>query len=132
MKLTLKAFSFVLLTVVFLAGCRSTAPIMQVKDTVVSNSLNKEDVRTAIIEAASKRGWVISEPSEDELHATLNIRTHQAIVRIPYSADSYSIIYVDSSNLDKKNNRIHPSYNSWVTNLNNDINALLQIERLSR
>lgn len=127
----LKFLTAILVAFVVLIGCRSTVPIMNIEDAMVADSVTKDEVRSAIIEAASKRGWIVSEVNDNELQATLNLRTHKAVVRIPYSDKAYSIVYVSSKNLDTKNNRIHASYNRWVSNLNNDVHALLQIEALS-
>lgn len=113
------------------AACGSTAPIMNVDNTAVMGDLSKEQVRKTIITAAANRGWVISDTNEHELQATLNLRTHQAVVRIPYSEKSYSIVFVSAKNLDEKNGKIHPNYNRWVNNLNADIRRFMQIESLT-
>lgn len=113
------------------AACGSTAPIMNVDNTAVMGDLSKEQVRKTIITAAANRGWVISDTNDNELQATLNLRTHQAVVRIPYSEKAYSIVFVSAKNLDEKNGKIHPNYNRWVNNLNADIRRFMQIESLT-
>ena len=57
------------------------------------------------------------------VRGTLNLRTHQAVVDIPYDTQRFSIRYVSSSNLDYDGRVIHRNYNSWVQNLQNAIMA---------
>jgi hypothetical protein len=57
------------------------------------------------------------------MRGMLNLRTHQAVVDIPYDTQRFSIRYVSSSNLDYDGNAIHRNYNSWVQNLQNAIVA---------
>jgi len=56
---------------------------------------------------------------------TLHLREHTAIVDIPYSAKSYSILYKSSVNLTEKSGQIHKNYNGWVQNLDQRIRVYL-------
>lgn len=102
-------------------ACSNTQPIHNVEQATVASSLSQPQVRTAIVQAATNRGWVIEEESGDEIIAVINVRTHQAKVRIPYSDNDYSIHYESSVNLKQRGSAIHRNYNRWVHNLNNDI-----------
>jgi hypothetical protein len=59
------------------------------------------------------------------LVGTLQLRTHTAVVAIPYSPRSYSVQYRSSVNLDEKGGTIHKNYNGWIQNLTRGINAQL-------
>ena len=48
---------------------------------------------------------------------TLDLRSHQAVVEIPYDTRRFTIRYVTSTNLDASPGMIHRNYNGWVQNL---------------
>jgi hypothetical protein len=76
-----------------------------------------EDVRAAIIKGSRT------------IRAKLNVKNkHFAIVEIPYSVSSYSIIYISSENLDYNPTRrtIHRNYNKWVLQLSTLIKRQFQ------
>lgn len=62
-----------------------------------------------------------------ELLATYNLRSHQAIVAIPYTTKTYSIIYKDSTNLkyNAQAHTIHPNYTGWIQRLDGAIRSRL-------
>ncbi|MCK6264360.1 hypothetical protein KP803_13850 [Vibrio sp. ZSDE26] len=110
-----------------LVGCGRVQPIMNVEDTPVAYELNKQQVKSAILEAAMNRGWVINEVASAKLTATVNVRTHSATIEIPYSNKYYSIHYVESKNLKASDGSIHRNYNRWINNLNVDIQKKLSL-----
>ena len=79
----------------------------------------------AVVTVCARLGWVCQIVSPGEIHGRLNLRSHEANVRIPYAADKYSILYESSTNLryDAEENTIHRNYNNWVLNLQRQINA---------
>jgi len=107
------------------------APILDVTDTPVSwlpgVDRDEDKVARAIITACARLGWVCSIAAPGEIKGRLNLRSHQADVRIPYSTETYSILYVSSENLryDAAERTIHRNYNNWVLNLQRQINAEL-------
>ncbi len=111
-----------------LSAC-TIAPIMQVKDAPVAtasgNAPAKEQVRSAIVRAGAGLGWQMRDEGPDLLVGTLMLRTHAAVVEIPYSSKAYSIRLRSSTNLDEKDGNIHKNYNGWVQNLTRGINAQL-------
>jgi len=112
---------------VSLIGCR-TAPIYNVDDTLVATNkadFTKEDVRKAIIRAGGGLGWQMNDAGPNNMEGTLHLRTHMAKVNIPYSKDSYSIIYEDSTNLNYDGTIIHRNYNGWIQNLDKAIQVQL-------
>ncbi|TIH15791.1 hypothetical protein D0S45_09415 [Marinifilum sp. JC120] len=125
----LRIVAFVLVAcALFLGGCR-TAPIQNIEMApIVSTSQqarSMESVKNAIIKGGYDRGWQMSDMAPGHLVATLNIRSHQAVVDITYTPETYSINYKDSTNLKHKGNVIHSNYNAWIKNLANSINREL-------
>jgi hypothetical protein len=110
-----------------IVGCSSA--IMNVDGAPVTNAsgkpLSHEQVRGAILRAGSALGWKMTEEGPNILIGTLLIRTHTAVVEIPYSTTSYSIKYRSSVNLEERGGQIHKNYNGWIQNLTRDINAQL-------
>ena len=113
------------------AGCRGGGQIYQVKDAPVQTAIGKqpslEDVQKAIISAGAGLGWQMAVAKPGEIIGTLNIRSHQAIVSIPYTTKNYSILYKDSSNLkyNAEKQTIHENYSSWIQRLDNAIRSRL-------
>lgn len=131
MKQLLSAMLVVGLAVVMMTGCRSGGQIYEVKDTPVQTATGKaasmEDVQKAIIGAGAKLGWIMAVAKPGEIIGTLNVRTHTAIVTIPFSEKTYSILYKDSTNLkyDADKQTIHANYSGWIQRLDNEIRARL-------
>lgn len=118
---------FLVVSTVAQAGCFRCEPILNVTDVLVASPVDKpvtaEQVRAAIIRAGLVLGWQIREEGPGRLVGTLVLRTHTAVVEIPYSATSYSITYKSSINLDEGGGQIHKNYNGWISNLNKGING---------
>ncbi|MBD3755859.1 MAG: hypothetical protein IE937_09505 [Gammaproteobacteria bacterium] len=109
-----------------LVGC-GAAPVQNYEaQPVPTNIKSAEQVKQAIRRAGANLGWIISEDG-DKLKGTLNLRSHQAVISIPYSTTSYSLIYKNSVNLDydAEKGTIHKNYNGWMQNLNNRIQVQL-------
>jgi hypothetical protein len=111
-----------------LAGCTS-APIMNVEDAPVvaasGKTLSAQEVRAAILRAGGSLGWQMRDEGPNKLVGTLVLRTHTAVVDIPYNSKTYSIKYRSSTNLNEKDGQIHKNYNGWIQNLTRAINAQL-------
>ncbi|EKO3867896.1 hypothetical protein P0E20_001849 [Vibrio harveyi] len=122
----LKLFISVLLTLL-LVGCGRVQPVLNVEDTPVAYDLQNKQVKAAIVQSATNRGWTIEETSPGVLIAKINVRSHFAEVKIPYSNEYYSIIYLNSVNLKASDGKIHRNYNRWVNNLNVDIQRALAL-----
>jgi len=110
------------LILVLAAGCR-TGPIMDVKDAAipaaVGQNLTLDEVAKGIVAAGAKHGWSMKIESPGHIVGSLLLRSHMAVVDIPYTRTSYSIMYKDSSNLkyDADSKTIHSNYSGWVRNL---------------
>lgn len=107
------------------AGCR-TAPILSVSNAPIplppNTSLTVQDVAKAIWVAGVKLGWRTEEIRPGEITATLAEHgDHVAVVSITYDTSKFSIAYKDSKNLLKDGDMIHRRYNTWVHNLEVEI-----------
>ena len=129
-----RIWSGVLVACVVLAavvGCRGGGVLYQVKDAPVQTASGKEatmgEVQKAIIGAGAALDWQMAVVKPGEIVGTLNVRSHQAVVSIPYTTKNYSILYKDSNNLkyDAKNQTIHANYLSWIQRLDNAIRSRL-------
>ena len=115
-----------------LASCARTAPIVNLEAIPVTSTSGKAltapQVRSAIIAGGTSLGWRIADNGPGKLEGTLKLRTHTAVVDIPYSATSYSILYKSSEQLNESNGTIHSNYNGWVQFLDRAIRT--EIARL--
>ena len=121
-------FLAILFSVILLGACRTAPTIYQVQNAAVSTNVpnaTKDDVRKAIIRAGGSLGWQFRDNGPDAMIGTLILRTHTAVVDIPYSTKQYSITYKDSTNLDYNGTSIHSNYNGWIQNLHKAINVQL-------
>jgi len=119
----------ILLAIALAATACTMAPIQNVENAPVATasgkSLSKNEVRAAILRAGSGLGWVMKDEGSDTIVGTLLLRTHTAVVEIPYSTRDYSIRYRSSVDLNEADGQIHKNYNGWVQNLTRAINANL-------
>lgn len=121
--------AFVVLVAVM--GCRGGGQIYQVKDAPVQTATGKEpsidDVQKSIIAAGAGLGWQMAVAKPGEIIGTLNVRSHQAVVSIPFTTKKYSILYKDSSNLkyDAEKQTIHENYGGWIQRLDGAIKSRL-------
>ena len=79
-----------------------------------SGRLSAEQVHDAIIEAATDKGWIVTEDDPGRLMLELLARRHSALVSVDYSPTSYSITYEDSTLLLYDGSNIHRNYNKWI------------------
>lgn len=127
-----KSMSMALLAAaVAVAGCRAE-PVYNASDiayapaATVTRSLTSTDYKNAIIRAGAERGWSFQDAGPGHLVGNLAVRgKHFATVDVFYDTESFTINYKDSRNLeyDPATRQIHPNYNSWVQNLQQDIQA---------
>ena len=86
-----------------------------------------ERIQRAIIAGCATRGWQCRAVKPGEVRAVLYVRQHMAESLIALNTASYSISYVNSSELryNGVKKTIHRKYNLWVVNLIADINAAI-------
>ena len=121
----------VCLTLLIVISCRGGGQVYQVKDAPVQTASGKDlsvdEVRKEIVAAGVAAGWQMVATKPGETVGTLNIRSHQAVVSIPYTAKNYSILYKDSKNLkyDEAAQTIHENYSGWIQRLDGAIRTRL-------
>ncbi len=106
------------------AGCNTSMPIQNIQDSPVPTvaSATQSEVGKAIRTAISKKGWKINQDKPGFIEASITVRNkHTAVVGLPYTARTFSIEYIKSSNLNHKGNTIHRNYNKWITLLGRQI-----------
>lgn len=101
-------------------ACATLHPVLAVNDAQFA-SLNGRDPAVVIEDALRSRGWQIDARRPGAIDATIVARIHRASITVSYDADSYSIAYRSSENLDYENGKIHRNYNRWIANLHRDI-----------
>ncbi len=67
--------------------------------------------------AGAGLGWIIQADGPGRMRGILNLRSHQAIVEIPFDPQRFAIRYAASTNLEYDGTLIHSNYNGWVRNL---------------
>ncbi len=109
-----------------LVGCKRGAPVSNPQGSVTTvNNLTQKEVRQAIITACPKTRWVPKDIAPGVIEATVQVRSHTAVVTITYDAKKYDIKYKDSVNLRTQDGNIHPNYNKWVSTLRFNIDREL-------
>ena len=123
MKIFLKLGILSILEAVVFIGC-GVASIYNVSQSPIEVKITEEKVYAAIKRAGYKKGWLVRQIKPGLAKATINLRSHQAVVEIPYTASTFSINYKSSLNLrhDSVKGTIHSNYNGWIQNLEQEIN----------
>lgn len=73
--------------------------------------------------AGAGLGWAMEDVDPRTIRGTLNVRSHQAVVDIPYDQQRFSLRYAGSTNLNYTGSTIHGNYNNWVQRLERQIVA---------
>ncbi|MGD9553727.1 MAG: hypothetical protein AB7D96_06230 [Arcobacteraceae bacterium] len=128
MKNILKLVAIAMIGLVVLTGCRTASVYNVMENPVnVNKGVSDDQMFKAIKMAGLNLGWQITKVKPGLAQGQLNLRDHMAVIEIPYSKDSFSITYKNSSNLnyDAAKNTIHSNYNGWIQNLSNAISLQL-------
>jgi len=118
-------------TLLSMTAC-APVPVRNVVDApVVTNvdSVMLNEIRDAVTRAGASLGWIMVEEEPGLVRGTLRLRSHVAIVDVIFDTSTYSIQYVDSTNLDysEANGTIHKNYNGWIQNLDTAIQRELAV-----
>lgn len=112
-----------------LVGCSTSRPLYNVEKAAVFTGSGSpptlDQVRRAVVVAATQKGWTVKRIGSGQMQATINVRKHMAQVVIAYSTKSYSITYKNSHTLEYDGALIHRNYNKWVHNMEVLINRQL-------
>ena len=109
----------------FLSACSNIQPLYNIENTPIVYNLKSNQVKSAIIQSGSNRGWIMKEINPGEIRGELFVRGHQAVIDVSYTDKTYSINYVSSNNLKYKDGTIHRNYNRWINNLDFSIKRAL-------
>ncbi len=107
------------------ASALAARPLLQIEESPIEGKHTLEHIKGEIMAAGRVRGWRMKEIAPGHLEAIIYVRSHMAKVDIKFTNASYSILYKDSENLKYKDGKIHKAYNSWVNNLDRDIQVEL-------
>lgn len=92
--------------------------------------VDQDTVRKVLIRAGARRNWTVQSDAPGELQLKQNRQgKHEAVVAIKYDAKGYQVAYSSSFNLNAnlEQQRIHPTYNMWLRNLNSDIESEISL-----
>ena len=135
MSLLRIAFALLLGAVSAHAVARQSIPIVDHEKVVFATGSGKpvtaEQAREAVIAAGRRFSWEIGTGANNNLTGTLRVRNkHTIVVNISVAADTYSVKYQSSINMNYAvvDGRpvIHPNYNKWVQTLVDGIGAELK------
>ena len=110
------------------ASARTIEPITNFEDMPIRAPMPVSQVRETIIGAAAaipSRAWTMTDSGPGKLLGRLTVRRHQALVEVTYSADRYSIVYLNSQRLNYRDGAINANYNAWVRELQKALEATL-------
>lgn len=99
------------------AGCARQAPVYTATDASFIGNASERVRSEQIRRAGAGLGWAMEDIRPGLIRGTLDLRTHQAVVDIPYDRQRFSILYASSVNLDYDGRTIHNNYNGWVRRL---------------
>lgn len=103
------------------AGGRGT-PIEPMEN-IPLETASAEMAERAIRVGAVQRGWIPEVVDANLVRCRLDNRGHLVVVDVPHTANSFSVRYSSSANMDydPASGTIHRKYNAWVANLVQDI-----------
>jgi hypothetical protein len=110
------------------AQARSARVVEDIENERLPAGANIAQVEQAVLSALTTRGWQLIARSTGTVDAQYARRGFSVTIRVTYSAEAYSIRYLDSTGLDYNpaTRAIHPNYNRWIANLRVDIPRLVQ------
>jgi hypothetical protein len=87
-----------------------------------------EQVRNGIVQAGSRRGWLVANEQPGQLQLRNDVRgKHLVVINVFYDTKGVRIEYVSSQNMKYEMINgvayIHPKYNEWVSKLLREIVA---------
>ena len=107
---------------VFSLGCANkTARPMEFGMAIPSTgSMTQEKVRNIILQGAASTTWVLAPESDGRIKAVLSHKGYRLEVAILYTAQSYTIQFVNGMDNNGSTNYIK-AYNSWIKRLDSRI-----------
>lgn len=121
----------ILASLVGVAQARGTEALVEPERVTLvggTATLDPQQMRQAIIRGGGRYGWIVSGEEPGLLRLKFNKQDrHEVEVAVSYDNAGFQIRYVGSINM-KYGSRdgvatIHPSYNTWIGNLNRAISS---------
>lgn len=115
---------FILISVMLLFSCQTEPFSLETAGYDISQDINTVQMRESIRRSLIKYHWVILKDTEEYFTAEFTKNGGiMARIQVDYDQTTYSIKYLDSSNLSVNMDRmvIHYNFNRWIANLNKDI-----------
>ena len=117
----------VALSVVLFAGCKS-APTFEVTAAPIpapaGKTLTMDEVQKAIVRGIGRAGWQTLPDAPGRVSARYQSGKHSATVGIDYDTKTYNIKMQETSVM-RSDGSVHPTYNTWVQNLDRSIRVEL-------
>lgn len=103
-----------------------SAAIQTITTPVISTSeVTLDKVRSAIIRGGQAKNWQVVEENGQKLTLKYVKKVHVAACDVTYDTKSYTITINPMTTLIKGPNEVHPKYNQWVRNLDQQIQRQL-------
>lgn len=123
----------ILLFALTAVACKKNIETVSYRGT--QQGITQEQMRNAIIKGCAHREWKTVDIDQNTIEAVINVRgKHRVVVTIPYTSDSYSIRYKESTGMKYTNKngeqKIHSSYNKWIHNLDRSIQTELEMSKV--
>ena len=128
----MRKWLIVALAALALGGCQNE-PVYNVDSRPIpeaARAFPTAKIEAIIVAAGQKRGWTFDHAGEGHLTATQRAPKFQAVLDVYFDQATYRIVRKYTVGLRDKGDTIHPHYNFWVRNLEQDINAGLAEEAL--
>lgn len=116
-------------------AARGSVPMQEFDDLPITTAGGKQpsadQIRKAIVQGAAGKDFTAAAQPGNKVKLTYSKRDHTLVVEVTFTPKSYSIKYVDSTNLgygmqDGKA-VIHPNVNRWLNNLRQSIDGQLNL-----
>lgn len=123
----MKKFAVVLCAIVLGACAYKHQPIYNVEDPMPPNvaKLSSEQIEALIVEGGQTHDWKFQHVGTGHLIATQSKEKFQAVVDIYFDQKSWRIAYQSSVGMRAEDGTIHSHYNTWIHNLEHDIDVRL-------
>lgn len=140
MKILHWALGFIMAVSAGVACARAPVALMNFEKVAYTTSSGKKpndvQIQQAISRAGSLHQWTTTPNGDNKVVASVNVRgKHSVVVDISWNAETFSIQYKSSLNMEYADQArglsmqsgpvIHPSYNKWVASLRDSIQSEL-------
>ena len=104
-----------------LVSCARATPVYNAERASFLGRAGLAERNRQIKRAGAGLGWAMEDIAPGLIRGTLNIRSHQAVVEIPYDQVRFNIRYASRTNLHYDGANIPSDYNNWVRRLEQQI-----------